>query len=289
MLPNHAPLVIAEQFGTLESLYPGRIDLGLGRAPAATSATARALRRDLRRQRRHVPPGPASSCMSYFQPRRAGPGRAGDPGRGAGRADLAARVERFQRPLAAELGLPFAFASHFAPDYLHVALALYREHSSRRTRWTGRTRWSASTSSPPTPTPRRAAVHLAPAAVPQPDPRHAAAVPPPVDTMDGRWSPAEQPHVDRMTPCLHRRIAETVRRRLASPHRRDGRRRTDAHRQIYDHAARLRSFELAAQAFEQLNAGLAPARRTRLNPNDAPGGRGRRGPPPIAAESADVR
>ncbi|HVK09377.1 MAG TPA: LLM class flavin-dependent oxidoreductase, partial [Gemmataceae bacterium] len=127
MLPNHAPLVVAEQFGTLESLFPGRIDLGLGRAPGGDHRTARALRR-LLGGGGDTFPHDLAELMAYF--------RVGGPGNGVhavpgewldvpvwllGSSDFSAR-------LAAELGLPFAFASHVAPDYLHEALALYRRY-----------------------------------------------------------------------------------------------------------------------------------------------------------------
>ena len=125
MLPNHAPLVIAEQFGTLESLYPGRIDLGLGRAPGGDQRTARALRRHLGSSGDTFPEDLAE-LMAYFREGGPGNGVHAVPGEGLdvpvwllGSSDFSAR-------LAAELGLPFAFASHFAPDYLHEALALYR-------------------------------------------------------------------------------------------------------------------------------------------------------------------
>src|SRR3954449_5024208 len=127
MLPNHAPLVIAEQFGTLESLYPGRIDLGLGRAPGGDQATARALRRHLGSSGDSFPRD-LLELMSYF--RKAEPGQAvrAVPGEGLDIPIWLLRSSDFSAQLAAELGLPFAFASHFAPDYLHAALELYREH-----------------------------------------------------------------------------------------------------------------------------------------------------------------
>src|SRR3954453_12029382 len=127
MLPNHAPLVIAEQFGTLESLYPGRIDLGLGRAPGGDQRTALALRKKLDSSGDTFPQD-LLELQSYFRP--AAPGQAvrAIPGEGLdvplwllGSSDFSAR-------LAAELGLPFAFASHFAPDYLFAALEIYRAH-----------------------------------------------------------------------------------------------------------------------------------------------------------------
>src|SRR5436190_20548743 len=122
MLPNHAPLVIAEQFGTLESLYPGRIDLGLGRAPGSDQRTARALRRNLGSSGDTFPQD-VVELQSYFagaQPVQAVPGTGLNvPLYLLGSSDFSAR-------LAAELGLPFAFASHFALEYLQVALELYR-------------------------------------------------------------------------------------------------------------------------------------------------------------------
>src|SRR3954454_9463225 len=126
MLPNHAPLVIAEQFGTLESLHPGRIDLGLGRAPGGDQATARALRRNLGSSGDTFPRD-LLELMHYFRP--AGPGQAvrAVPGEGLDVPIYLLGSSDFSAQLAAKLGLPFAFASHFAPDYLHAALGLYRE------------------------------------------------------------------------------------------------------------------------------------------------------------------
>src|SRR3954469_11993709 len=123
MLPNHAPLLIAEQFGTLESLFPGRIDLGLGRAPGSDQLTARALRRNLGSSGDTFPQD-VLELQSYF----AG---ASDrvqaiPGSGLSVPLYLLGSSDFSARLAAELGLPFAFASHFAPEYLEVALHLYR-------------------------------------------------------------------------------------------------------------------------------------------------------------------
>src|SRR6478609_5109615 len=125
MLPNHAPLVIAEQFGTLESLFPGRIDLGLGRAPGSDQRTARALRRNLGSDGDTFPQD-VLELRSYF----AG---AADrvqaiPGSGLNVPLYLLGSSDFSARLAAELGLPFAFASHFAPDYLNTALEIYRRN-----------------------------------------------------------------------------------------------------------------------------------------------------------------
>jgi luciferase family oxidoreductase group 1 len=125
MLPNHAPLQIAEQFGTLDSLYPGRIDLGLGRAPGTDQATAHALRRTLVGGTERFPED-VIELMSYFQPVRPGQRVQAVPGAGHDIPIWILGSSLFGAELAALLGLPFAFASHFAPDALMQALALYR-------------------------------------------------------------------------------------------------------------------------------------------------------------------
>src|SRR5476649_1021796 len=125
MLPNHAPLVIAEQFGTLESLYPGRIDLGLGRAPGSDQLTARALRRFLGSSGDTFPQD-VLELQSYFRPAAPGQAVVAVPGAGLNIPLYLLGSSDFSARLAAELGLPFAFASHFAPDYLPVALEIYR-------------------------------------------------------------------------------------------------------------------------------------------------------------------
>jgi len=127
MLPNHAPLVVAEEFGTLEALYPGRIDLGLGRAPGGDFHTMRALRRDLRQNGDDFP-ALLAELQSYLGPEKFGQGVKAIPGQGSmvpitllGSSDFSAR-------LAAGLGLPFAFAAHFSPGHLYAAAQLYRDN-----------------------------------------------------------------------------------------------------------------------------------------------------------------
>lgn len=124
MLPNHAPLVIAEQFGTLESMYPGRIDLGLGRAPGSDQLTAAALRRD-RKSGGEDFPNQLAELQSYFQPDGTSRVRA-VPGEGLQIPIWLLGSSGFSARLSAELGLPFAFASHFSPDYTIPAIELYR-------------------------------------------------------------------------------------------------------------------------------------------------------------------
>lgn len=125
MLPNHAPLVVAEQFGTLDALFPGRIDLGLGRAPGTDGATAQALR--------HRPAGPAdyprevTELLGYLEPERPGQAVIAVPGAGSRVPVWILGSSPFSAELAAALGLPYAFAAHFAPGHLMQALASYHQ------------------------------------------------------------------------------------------------------------------------------------------------------------------
>jgi len=126
MLPNHAPLVVAEQFGTLEALYPGRIDLGLGRAPGGDFQTMRALRRDLGQTGDDFP-ALLEELQSYLGPERPGQVVKAIPGQGSNVPITLLGSSGFSAQLAGRLGLPFAFAAHFAPEYLYAAAQLYRE------------------------------------------------------------------------------------------------------------------------------------------------------------------
>ena len=257
MLPNHAPLVVAEQFGTLESLYPGRIDLGLGRAPGTDQLTARALRRHLGRSGDTFPDDVAE-LQSYFataapdQPVRAVPG-AGlrVPLYLLGSSDFSAR-------LAAELGLPFAFASHFAPEYLHSALQLYRRDFQPSESLTkphvivGAGVYAAETD--------REAQRLFTSAQQQTlalirgDPR---LLPPPVESMDELWSPVEQRAIQQRTRYSAVGSDATVRQRLEQLCADTDADEIIAVAQIFNHGARLRSFEIAAGVFQQMSASHA--------------------------------
>ena len=126
MLPNHAPLVVAEQFGTLEALYPGRIDLGLGRAPGGDFATMRALRRDLGQGGEDFPEL-LQELQTYLGPERPGQVVKAIPGQGTNVPIILLGSSDFSASLAAQRGMPFAFAAHFAPDYLYAAAQLYRD------------------------------------------------------------------------------------------------------------------------------------------------------------------
>ncbi|WP_137973877.1 LLM class flavin-dependent oxidoreductase [Pseudomonas sp. F(2018)] len=127
MLPNHAPLVVAEQFGTLAALYPGRIELGLGRAPGADQATARALRRDRLGSAEDFPQD-VEELETLLGPRQPGQTVLAVPGVDSQVPIWLLGSSLFSAQLAAQKGLPYAFASHFAPRYLHQALRIYREN-----------------------------------------------------------------------------------------------------------------------------------------------------------------
>jgi luciferase family oxidoreductase group 1 len=126
MLPNHAPLVVAEQFGTLEAIYPGRIDLGLGRAPGGDFATMRALRRDLNQSGDDFP-ALLEELRTYLGPEKPGQVVRAIPGQGSNVPITLLGSSGFSAQLAAMLGLPFAFAAHFAPEYLYIAAQMYRD------------------------------------------------------------------------------------------------------------------------------------------------------------------
>lgn len=126
MLPNHAPLVVAEQFGTLEAIYPGRIDLGLGRAPGGDFQTMRALRRDLRQTGDDFPEL-LEELQTYLGPAQPGQVVRAIPGQGSKVPITLLGSSAFSAQLAGMLGLPFAFAAHFAPEYLYAAARLYRD------------------------------------------------------------------------------------------------------------------------------------------------------------------
>jgi luciferase family oxidoreductase group 1 len=261
MLPNHAPLVVAEQFGTLESLFPGRVDLGLGRAPGGDMPTMMALRRD-RRGGGDTFPEDLLELLAYFRPGGPGTGVHAVPGEGLrvpvwllGSSDFSAR-------LAARLGLPFAFASHFAPDFLLGALALYRRHFTP-SEWlsephamVGVNVFAADTDAEA----RRqfTSVQQAFLNLVRGRPRE---IPPPVETMDGLWSEPERFHVERMTRCSAVGSPGSVRRQLAAITGETGADELILATQAYDHAARLRSFELAAGCFERPTGHERPAVR----------------------------
>ncbi|MDZ4286736.1 MAG: LLM class flavin-dependent oxidoreductase [Prosthecobacter sp.] len=250
MLPNHAPLVIAEQFGTLESLYPGRIDLGLGRAPGGDQPTARALRRGLGSSGDTFPQD-VLELQSYFKP--AGPHQPlrAIPGAGLNVPLYLLGSSDFSARLAAELGLPFAFASHFAPDYLLPALELYRTHFKPSEAlaqphvMVGVNVFAADTDEEA----RRLYTSLQQAFlnIIRGTRKNLG---PPVESMDGLWSPVEQAQVNRMTRYSLAGSASLVKSQLEKVLEETGADEIIATGQIYDHQARLRSFEIFAGVCE---------------------------------------
>jgi luciferase family oxidoreductase group 1 len=254
MLPNHSPLVIAEQFGTLESMYPGRIDLGLGRAPGTDMRTAQALRRDLATSSERFPQD-VMELQALLGPVQQGQSVRAVPG-----GDLNVPIwilgsSLFGAQLAAALGLPYAFASHFAPDALLAAIEIYRENFQP----------SAQLDSPHA----MVGVNIFAADTDQhgyslftslqqqfinlrrgmPGP-----VQPPLDSIDDFCSPAERMNVDSALRYSMVGEPETVRDKLqqfVAAVRPDELMITG---HIYEHADRLRSFEIAADICNSLDA-----------------------------------
>jgi len=259
MLPNHAPLVIAEQFGTLESLYPGRIDLGLGRAPGTDQATARALRRTLAGGGDNFPQD-VLELQAYFRPAEPGQAVQAVPGAGLNVPIWLLGSSLFSAQLAAVLGLPFAFASHFAPDHLHDALAIYRgrfKPSAQLDRphvMVGANVFAAATDAEA----RRHFTSLQQAFVNLRRGRPGQ-LPPPVDSTDGLWSAMEQAGLEHSLRYAVVGAPETVRRGLAAFIAETAADEVMVTAQMFDHAARLRSFAIVAEARDALAAAARPA------------------------------
>jgi luciferase family oxidoreductase group 1 len=257
MLPNHSPLVVAEQFGTLAALYPGRIDLGLGRAPGTDQITMRALRRNFAAAAEDFPRDVAE-LRSYFAPARPGQLVRAVPGAGLEVPVWLLGSSIYSARLAAELGLPFAFASHFAPDYLLHALEVYREgfRPSEELKepyalaclnvFAAETEREA----------RRLFTSLQQAFVNLRRGRPGK-LPPPVETLEGFASELELAGVEHALRYTVVGSREAVRRGLeafAELTRADELMLTS---QIYDHAARLRSFEIVASVRGRASANVS--------------------------------
>jgi luciferase family oxidoreductase group 1 len=247
MLPNHAPLVVAEQFGTLESLFPGRIDLGLGRAPGTDMQTTRALRREAVAAADRFPDD-VRELQDYF---RSPPGQTvrAIPGAGLRVPIWLLGSSLFSAQLAAQLGLPFAFASHFAPELMFAALDIYRrefqpsEQLERPRTMIGVNVIAADTDADAQrlfTSIQRAFINLQRG---RPGP-----LPPPVDSMAGQITEMEGVALERRLACSVVGAPETVRTGLADLVRMTETDEIIATAMIYDHAARLRSFEILADA-----------------------------------------
>jgi luciferase family oxidoreductase group 1 len=245
MLPNHSPLVIAEQFGTLESLFPGRIDLGLGRAPGSDHATARALRRNLASDADEFPQD-VVELMDYFaeSPRRH---VRAVPGAGLHVPLWILGSSLFGAQLAAALGLPFAFASHFAPQMMMQAIEIYRatfRPSAQLDKpyvMLGFNVFAADTDDEAqlrATSMQQAFVNLRSG--------HPTRLKPPVAGYYDLLGPAERTMLDGVLSCSAIGSPESVERQLKAFIARTGADELMITAQIFDHAARLRSYEIAA-------------------------------------------
>ncbi|HEU0124500.1 MAG TPA: LLM class flavin-dependent oxidoreductase [Bryobacteraceae bacterium] len=258
MLPNHAPLVIAEQFGTLETLFPGRIDLGIGRAPGSDGFTARALRRSLRQTGDDLP-DLLQELLGYLAPAQPGQHVTAVPGAGTNVPVWLLGSSTFSAQLAARMGLPFAFASHFAPELLGQAIRLYREQYRP---------------SELHPTPYVAAGVPLIAAPTDQEAAYLSTSPkqrflklirgepiysvPPVESMDGLWNAAEQEVVESKLGAAIVGGPSAIREGIESFLASTGVDELILTADIYNQALRLRSFQLAAEAIQAHNrdAGL---------------------------------
>ncbi|SCL18810.1 luciferase family oxidoreductase, group 1 [Micromonospora pallida] len=256
MLPNHAPLVVAEQFGTLEALHPGRIDLGIGRAPGTDQRTALALRRTMEGLSAEGFPQELADLMNYFSGERPGPIVA-TPGRGEQPAIWLLGSSGFSAQLAGALGLPFSFAHHFSAANTEPALALYRR-SFRPSRWLDRPYAMVAVNAVCAETDERARWLAGPAALsflklrsgkPEPlvSPEEAAAYP---------YTALEREFVAQRGEGQATGSPETVRRQLGELLERTRADELMLTALVYDVADRVRSFELIA---EQVAGGLRRA------------------------------
>ncbi|ADV81854.1 LLM class flavin-dependent oxidoreductase [Terriglobus saanensis] len=253
MLPNHAPLIVAEQFGTLASIYPDRIDLGLGRAPGSDAPTMRALRRDLRSTGEEFPEL-LQELRGYLGAPKAGQIVHAVPGENTNVPVTLLGSSGFSAQLAGQLGLPFAFAAHFAPDYLLPAIHLYRQNFHP----------SATLSEPYVmagipvivANTDEAAQHL----FTTPQQRFLALIrsqpvelKAPVDTMEGVWNAMEKEAVDARLREAIVGSSETVSRKLKEFLQKTGVQEIFAVTDTYEQSDRLRSYELLAQAAGSLS------------------------------------
>jgi luciferase family oxidoreductase group 1 len=249
MLPNHSPLVIAEQFGTLESLFPGRIDLGLGRAPGTDQRTLRALRRNPMDAESF--PQDVLELQAYLGDLQPGQVVQAVPGTGLKVPLWILGSSLFGAQLAAALGLPYAFASHFAPGDLMPALAIYRENF----------RPSAQLEKPYAMVGANVIVADSDAEAKRLFTSSQQAFTnllrgtrgqllPPIDDIERYWAPHEKAQAQRMLECSFVGSPATVRSGLGQFVADTGADEVIVAAAIYDHAARLRSYELLAESFD---------------------------------------
>jgi luciferase family oxidoreductase group 1 len=248
MLPNHAPLVVAEQFGTLEALYPGRIDLGLGRAPGGDYQTMRALRRDLSGDDFPVL---LEELRIYLGPALPGHPVKAIPGQGSNVPITLLGSSDFSARLAASLGLPFAFAAHFAPDLLEAASRLYR--TNFRPSATLDKPWlivgvpivaaeSDAEAQRLFTTPLQRFLRLTR--------NQPVELVPPVDSMDGLWNESERAAVHHRLGAAIVGSPASIRTGLEKLIAATGADEVIAATDLWDHAARIKSYQLLAEVAE---------------------------------------
>jgi luciferase family oxidoreductase group 1 len=251
MLPNHSPLVIAEQFGTLESLFPGRIDLGLGRAPGSDQAAARAMRRALTSGDEF--PQDVIELMGYFEPATPDQRVRAVPGEGLKVPIWILGSSLFGAQLAAMLGLPYAFASHFAPDQMMEALKVYRTQFRPSAQLNepyvmlGFNVFAADTDEEAAilaTSMQQAFVNLRSG--------RPSRLKPPVPGYYDLLAPHEQLMLSNVMSSSAIGAPDTVRKKLAAFIEKTGADELMITCQMFDHQARLRSFEIAAQARDSL-------------------------------------
>lgn len=251
MLPNHAPLVIAEQFGTLATLYPDRIDLGLGRAPGSDMMTARALRRNLEGGDNF--PRDVMELIAYFEPEKPGQTLRAVPGTGTRVPVWMLGSSLYGAQLAAHLGLPYAFASHFAPADLDNALAAYRAgfrpsaHLDRPKFMLALNVFAGETDAEGAYLKTSMQQAFANLRTGRPGP-----LPRPVEDLATHLDPGMRAAVDQALACSATGGPATIRRELAAFLTRYRPDEVILTGQIHDPAARLRSFEIAAAAMRDL-------------------------------------
>jgi luciferase family oxidoreductase group 1 len=260
MLPNHSPLVIAEQFGTLESLFPGRIDLGLGRAPGSDQVTARALRRNLATDP-DLFPQDVLELIGYFAAPAAGQRVIAVPGMGLKVPIWILGSSLFGAQVAAALGLPFAFASHFAPAMMMQAVEIYRarfqpsEQLDRPYVMLGFNVFAADSDAEArflSTSMQQAFVNLRSGRPTQ--------LPPPLEGYENQLPAPAKAMLAEVLACSAVGSPETVRNALAAFVERTRPDELMVTAQIFDHAARLHSYEIAADAHKSLPRTPAPTR-----------------------------
>ena len=254
MLPNHAPLIIAEQFGTLAALYPGRVDLGVGRAPGTDQITAQALRRTLSGNVDSFP-NDVAELMAYFGPAAPGQRVRAIPGEGTNVPVWILGSSLYGAQLAAAFGLPYAFASHFAPTALDEAIEIYRhrfkpsEQLDRPYVMVGTNVFAADTEVEAQrlmSSIQQAFLNLR-RGTPGP-------LQPPVDGYEAQLTPMERAGLDQALSCSAVGTPEQVEAQLRAIIARTGADELMITAQIFDHGARLRSFEIAASAMKAIGA-----------------------------------